>query len=136
MKGEAMIAELLNRFEPEPVGLLREISKHISDDMLMEIAAADYGQDIEKHLATLVEDSQAAFSMAYVDDCFSGELKSPPMSSTSEKLDLALEILKGKGHEIGPASVKAPNGDIVIPVDYVYRTPDEICEMAGWPDVP
>jgi len=58
------------------------------------------------------------------------------MSSTSEKLDLALEILKAKGHEIGPASVKAPNGDIVILVDYVYRTADEVWEMAGWPEVP
>ncbi|MFZ1087313.1 MAG: hypothetical protein WAN35_20310 [Terracidiphilus sp.] len=48
-----MIVELLNRFEPEPEGLLREISKHISDDMLMEIAAADYGQDMEKHLVAL-----------------------------------------------------------------------------------
>jgi hypothetical protein len=48
-----MIVELLNRFEPESEGLLREISKHISDDMLREIAAADYGQGIEKHLAAL-----------------------------------------------------------------------------------
>jgi hypothetical protein len=48
-----MIVELLNRFEPESEGLLREISKHISDDMLREIAAADYGQDIEKHLVAV-----------------------------------------------------------------------------------
>ncbi|MGA3372158.1 MAG: hypothetical protein ABSC48_10405 [Terracidiphilus sp.] len=33
--------------------MLHEISKHISDDMLGTIAAADYGQDKEKHLAAL-----------------------------------------------------------------------------------
>lgn len=53
MNSELMIVELLNQLDPEPEGLLREISKHISDDMLEEIAAADYGQDIEKHLVGL-----------------------------------------------------------------------------------
>ena len=33
--------------------LLSEVSKHISDDMLAEIALADYGRDQEKHLAPL-----------------------------------------------------------------------------------
>ena len=33
--------------------MLSEISKHITDDMLAEIALADYGQDQEKHLAAL-----------------------------------------------------------------------------------
>lgn len=48
-----MIVDLLNQFEPEPDGLLCEISKHVSDDMLEVIAAADYGMDIEKHMAAL-----------------------------------------------------------------------------------
>jgi len=48
-----MIVELLNRFEPEPDGLLREIFRHVDDEMLKEIAAADYGQDVERHLAAL-----------------------------------------------------------------------------------
>jgi hypothetical protein len=51
--GGAPIVELLNRFEPEPEGLLREISLHVDDEMLKEIAAADYGQDVERHLAAL-----------------------------------------------------------------------------------
>ena len=48
-----MIVELLNRFDPEPEGLLREISKHIDDEMLEQIASADYGQDSEKHFMAL-----------------------------------------------------------------------------------
>jgi hypothetical protein len=48
-----MIEEILNRFEPESEGLLREISKHISDDMLEEIAAADYGERADEHLVAL-----------------------------------------------------------------------------------
>jgi hypothetical protein len=48
-----MIVETLNRLEPESEGLLRDISAHISDEMLEEIAAADYGQDMEQHFAAL-----------------------------------------------------------------------------------
>jgi hypothetical protein len=48
-----LIEELLNRFEPESDGLLREISKHIDDEMLMEIARADYGEEQDDHLAAL-----------------------------------------------------------------------------------
>ncbi|MGA3346100.1 MAG: hypothetical protein ABSC76_14655 [Terracidiphilus sp.] len=48
-----MIVELLNRFEPESEGLLREVSKHISNNMLEEIAAADYGEEKVEHLAAL-----------------------------------------------------------------------------------
>ena len=51
--GEPMIVETLNRLEPESEGLLRDISAHISDEMLEEIAAADYGQDMEQHFAAL-----------------------------------------------------------------------------------
>jgi len=48
-----MIIELLNRFEPESEGLLREISKHIDDEMLAWIASADYGQGQDEHLVAL-----------------------------------------------------------------------------------
>lgn len=48
-----MIDELLKRFEPEPEGLLRDISKHIDDEMLEQIASADYGLDVERHFAAL-----------------------------------------------------------------------------------
>jgi hypothetical protein len=42
-----------NFFTPQPDELLRRISRHIDDAMLKEIAAADYGQDIEEHLVQL-----------------------------------------------------------------------------------
>ena len=50
---EPAILETLSRLEPEAEVLLRDISKHIDDEMLEEIAAADYGGDIEKHFAAL-----------------------------------------------------------------------------------
>lgn len=48
-----MIQPLLNSLKPEPDILLSAISKHITEDMLEEIALADYGQDSELHLAAL-----------------------------------------------------------------------------------
>jgi hypothetical protein len=48
-----MILDVLDRLEPDAEGLLRDISAHIDDEMLEEIAATDYGQDIEKHFAAL-----------------------------------------------------------------------------------
>jgi hypothetical protein len=48
-----MIVELLNRFEPESEGLLREISKHIDDEMLEWISTADYGEEADGHMAAL-----------------------------------------------------------------------------------
>jgi hypothetical protein len=48
-----MIQSLLASLEPNAENLLSDISKHISDDMLAEIALADYGQDQEQHLAPL-----------------------------------------------------------------------------------
>jgi hypothetical protein len=48
-----VIVELLNTFNPELEGLLREISKHIGDDMLAEIADADYGRQQEEQLLAL-----------------------------------------------------------------------------------
>jgi hypothetical protein len=45
--------EFLKRFEPESEGLLRSISSHISDAMLRKIAEADYGEDVDEHLAAL-----------------------------------------------------------------------------------
>ncbi len=47
------IQEVLTQFAPEPDRLLREISKHISDEMLQQIAAADYSIGQEEHLAAL-----------------------------------------------------------------------------------
>jgi hypothetical protein len=48
-----MILDVLNRLEPESEGLLRDISAHINDEVLEEIASSDYGQDMEKHFAAL-----------------------------------------------------------------------------------
>jgi len=47
--------ELLNSFRPDPDGLLRAISGHIDDEMLKEIAAADYGSRADEHLVALVQ---------------------------------------------------------------------------------
>lgn len=38
---------------PDPQALLRALSRHIDDAMIAEIAAADYGRDIEEHLIPL-----------------------------------------------------------------------------------
>jgi len=48
-----MIAELLNRFEPDGDVLLRAISSHVTDEMLACIAQADYGCDSDDHLIAL-----------------------------------------------------------------------------------
>jgi hypothetical protein len=49
-----MIDSFLASLAPDGDLLLSEISKHITDDMLGEIALADYGQDQERHLAPLL----------------------------------------------------------------------------------
>jgi len=48
-----MSSALFNAFGPDPDDLLRCLSRHVDDDMLEEIAAADYGHDIEQHLVQL-----------------------------------------------------------------------------------
>jgi hypothetical protein len=48
-----MIQALLASLQPNNEQLLSEISRHVSDDMLAEIALADYGRDQEQHLAPL-----------------------------------------------------------------------------------
>jgi hypothetical protein len=48
-----MIHVFLASLEPDIQRLLSDVSKHITDDMLVEIASADYGQDQEEHLAPL-----------------------------------------------------------------------------------
>jgi hypothetical protein len=48
-----MIAELLNEFGPDADGLLRGISNYVDDSVLHRIAAADYSQDQDRHLAAL-----------------------------------------------------------------------------------
>ena len=44
---------LFQTFRPEPDELLRRIAQHIDDGMLEEIAAADYGYDIEEYFLPL-----------------------------------------------------------------------------------
>jgi hypothetical protein len=48
-----MIHDLLNKFEPESDELLREISKHIDDEMLDWISTADYGSRADEHMVAL-----------------------------------------------------------------------------------
>ena len=52
-QGERMLRVFLNSLRPDQDSLLSAISKHITDEMLAEIAKADYGRDQEKHLAPL-----------------------------------------------------------------------------------
>lgn len=44
---------VLDAFNPNPYGLLRRISRRISDRLLENVAAADYGHDAEAHLAAI-----------------------------------------------------------------------------------
>lgn len=48
-----MLRVFLNSLQPDQDLLLSRVSKHITDDMLAEIAQADYGRDSEQHLAPL-----------------------------------------------------------------------------------
>jgi hypothetical protein len=48
-----MLEAFLNSLEPDPAALLSAISKHITDDMLAEIAEADYGRDPERQVEAL-----------------------------------------------------------------------------------
>ena len=48
-----MIQAFLSSLAPNLEQLLVEVSKHISDDMLLEIALADYGLEQKMHLARL-----------------------------------------------------------------------------------
>jgi hypothetical protein len=48
-----MITDFLNSLEPDPAALFREISKHVTDEMLSVIAAEDYGENVEEHFAAL-----------------------------------------------------------------------------------
>jgi len=50
-----MIAELLNKFEPDGDALLRAISAHVTDEMLECIARADYGDRRDEHYAALLQ---------------------------------------------------------------------------------
>jgi len=49
----ALTLDFLQQFEPDSGGLLHAISPHVSDEMLIEIAAADYGEGIDEHLVAL-----------------------------------------------------------------------------------
>lgn len=48
-----MLRFFLSSLEPDQDSLLSELSKHITDDMLAQIAMADYGQDQVQHLTPL-----------------------------------------------------------------------------------
>jgi hypothetical protein len=48
-----VIVDLLKQFDPQSDGLLRRISEYVNDDMLKCISMADYGQDVDCHLAAL-----------------------------------------------------------------------------------
>jgi hypothetical protein len=48
-----MLRVFLSSLEPDQDSLLSELSKHITDDMLADIAMADYGTDHEQHLVPL-----------------------------------------------------------------------------------
>ncbi|MFC5863058.1 hypothetical protein ACFPT7_12200 [Acidicapsa dinghuensis] len=48
-----MIVDFLNLFEPDPEGLLRQISEHVNDEVLKWISMADYGEEADEHLAAL-----------------------------------------------------------------------------------
>jgi hypothetical protein len=49
-----MLEILLNQLNPDCDALLRAISRHITDDMLQEMARADYGSEAERHFAALL----------------------------------------------------------------------------------
>jgi hypothetical protein len=48
-----MLRVFLNSLEPDQDSLFLELSKHITDEMLVQIALADYGRDQDQHLAPL-----------------------------------------------------------------------------------
>jgi hypothetical protein len=48
-----MLRVFLSTLQPDQDSLLFELSKHITDEMLVEIACADYGEGQELHLAPL-----------------------------------------------------------------------------------
>jgi len=49
-----MLQRFLNTLSPDQDSLLHELSREITDDMLAQIAMADYGQDREQYLASLL----------------------------------------------------------------------------------
>jgi hypothetical protein len=44
---------LLQKLNPDADGLIRALSQHVNDSMLMEIAIADYGEDVELNMTQL-----------------------------------------------------------------------------------
>jgi hypothetical protein len=48
-----MIQTFLESLDPDVQSLLADVSKHMTDEMLAEIALADYGQGQEKHLTAM-----------------------------------------------------------------------------------
>jgi hypothetical protein len=55
------------------------------------------------------------------------------MKSSSDKLDLALGILRGHGHVVDTNQTAiGPTGKVLIPVDGIMRPHNEIYAMAGF----
>jgi hypothetical protein len=48
-----MLIHFLDRFEPADQPLLDLIFEHVDDSMLFDMAKADYGDDVDLHLAAL-----------------------------------------------------------------------------------
>lgn len=48
------MADTFDAFDPDADALLRRISDHVDTQMLREIAAADYGEEVEEHLEHLL----------------------------------------------------------------------------------
>jgi hypothetical protein len=73
--------ELLATFGPDRDGLLRRVSELVDDQMLLEIAQADYGQDVAEHLSELRTIRDTAAVPAPVRFCpldaYSGRIRPP-----------------------------------------------------------
>jgi hypothetical protein len=57
-------AALLQKLNPDADSLVAALSKHVDDEMLLSIANADYGWDVERHLEALrlIRDEQVVFA--------------------------------------------------------------------------
>jgi hypothetical protein len=57
-------AALLQKLNPDADSLVAALSKHVDDDMLMSIAIADYGMNVEGHFEALrqIRDEQTVFA--------------------------------------------------------------------------
>lgn len=56
----------------------------------------------------------------------------------SDRLNLAIGKLQGEGHKIGAKGTAAvtTTGTVLVLVDGILRSEQEIMKMAGWPELP